>query len=190
EKLKVEPVAGLMWESKRLEGDRQSQPKPARNQFNKGKHPLSRAIVRQVFIGHNPITTENRVMSVLRGKILAPADGKYPFALAADDWGLLIIHNQRVRQAKGAPGDTRNRGEIELKQGWHEFELHHIDFGGEMRLSVAWERPDIAKFMVVPPNVFGSVITATSGRMERRDETLVADLSAELLAENYVENDY
>lgn len=183
------PTGGLLFETRRWDGQGDD-PRALKRAFERSKPVLGKAMIEQPFIGYNPATLEQRTVSRFAGTLFVPLDGTYLFAMAADDRGALYIDGNLQVQARGAPGDTRFNQKVELKRGHHEIEIYHADYGGEFRLSLGWQRPDMAKVDVIPKDAFGLLYPAEVGPLEHAKGQLVASLEMQYLAETFFADDY
>lgn len=183
------PTGGLLVETRRWDGNHNN-PKQLKQAFDGAKPVLGLSMIEHPFIGYNPSTDEQRTISRYTGRLFAPLDGEYTFAMAADDRGALYLNDKLVVEARGAVGDTRFNGKINLTRGQHDFVLYHADFGGEFRLSIGWQRPDQSSIEVIPRDAFGLLYPAEVGALEHSGQRLVADFTAEYLGETFFDNDF
>lgn len=183
------PTGGLLMETRRWDrkGD---QPRQLKETFERSEPVLGRTMIEQAFIGYNPNTTEQQTINRFTGRLFAPLDGEYTFAMAADDRGALYINGELIVEARGAPADTRFSGKVKLTRGQHDVVIYLADYGGEMRLSVGWRRPDQGKVDVIPRDAFGLLYPAEVGPLEHNQQQLVADFSMQYLGEIFFDNDY
>ena len=78
---------------------------------------------------------------VFRGKLEAPADGKYSFNVSSDDGTRLIIGGKTVIDHDGIHGTSSKGGSVDLKKGSHDLELQYFEGAGEETLALSWSGP-------------------------------------------------
>ncbi len=87
---------------------------------------------------------------VLRGWLLAPADGLYTLSLRTDDGSDLRLDGDLVIDADGLHGEGDDRAEVALAAGPHAIELRYFQKRGDRALGLWWEGPGFG-WEPVPP---------------------------------------
>ncbi|MEM1296247.1 MAG: PA14 domain-containing protein [Verrucomicrobiota bacterium] len=81
---------------------------------------------------------------VFSGKMILEKAGKYEFALASDDGSRLVIDGEGVVEHDGIhPMGNPRKGDVELQEGEHTFELRYFDGGGNTGLSLMVSGPGL-----------------------------------------------
>ena len=184
--------AGLLMEMKllRFEGlDSAQQMADAWKRLDKTE-PVGRRLIGRPFLGINFFAGQQQTITRLTGRLNAPVDGAYVFAVAADDRGALFIDDKPVVFCPHPIGDVRFKQTQNLTKGWHDFTFYHADAGAEYAFSVVWRRPDGGEFAIIPPEAFGTVLEATAGPLEEQNKTVTADLQALYQGESFFANNY
>ena len=181
---------GLLLEVKPLAGGSIDNAQQLEAAWNRGTTILGRAMVREPFLGTNPVADQVRSISKLSGSLYIVQPGEYLFAAAADDRAALFIDGKPVVYAPHLVGDIRFNAKVTLTQGRHDFVVYHANIGGDSRLSVAWQRPDMGTVGVVNKESLGVVSYAIPGAMEQVRKTLTADFDVEYLGESYAAGHY
>jgi hypothetical protein len=77
---------------------------------------------------------------VYEGRLFAPGDNMFMFALSSDDGSRFIIGDDVVINNDGLHGTEEKRGSIALAKGWHKFTLEWFNKAGgaslELRMGV------------------------------------------------------
>jgi len=88
---------------------------------------------------------KNQFGVVYTGKISAPKEGEYTFAVAGDDGVRLSIDGKKVVDHDGIhPSEEIKEGKAKLKAGEHDFRLEYFQATGESQLYAAWRGSDFA----------------------------------------------
>lgn len=86
---------------------------------------------------------KNQYGIVFSGKLQAPKDGEYTFALASDDGGRVFVDGKRVVDSDGIhPSRELKEGKIKLTAGNHNVRVEYFQAAGHADLYVAWSGPD------------------------------------------------
>lgn len=81
---------------------------------------------------------------VFSGKMILEKAGKYEFALASDDGSRLVIDGEGVVENDGIhPMGKPKKGDVQLQEGEHTFELRYFDGGGQTGLSLMVNGPGL-----------------------------------------------
>ncbi len=98
---------------------------------------------------------KNEFGVVYTGKLKAPSNGEYTFAIAGDDGVRLLIDGKKVVEHDGIhPADIREAA-VKLKAGDHDFRLEYFQAAANAQLFAAWRGPDFSMTPLskwVPPN--------------------------------------
>ena len=78
---------------------------------------------------------------IFQGKFRIAADGNYAFHLASDDGSRLLVDGQPVVDVDGIHPLTTRSGNVALKSGVHELQVHYFEQGGEQELRLEFEGP-------------------------------------------------
>ncbi len=180
---------GLLMEIKPT-GKLPSSGRELQDMYPREQRVMSRRVIGRPYLGNNLIGYRGATMTRLSGKLFAPIDGPYVFAVAANDRGALFIDGKLLVYCRTAVSDTRFQDRIALTRGWHDFEFLHADGGGEYIFAIAWKRPDMDKFDIIGREFFGMVLHASAGPLEQRDKPLTADMTCSYLGEAFFANEY
>jgi hypothetical protein len=85
-----------------------------------------------------------------------PADGTYTFRLTSDDGSRLYIDDTLVVDHDGLHGATSKDGAATLTAGYHAVRVEMFEAGGGQQLTLAWQPPGAAEFVVVPNSVLST----------------------------------
>jgi hypothetical protein len=182
----MEVRSGLLMETRVFNGGATHTFDQIRRAFDRGGPVLGQTLVDNAFLGFNPFDDHVQIVSRLTGAITAPTDGDYQFAMAVDDEGALYIDDQPTVLAHLGPGDTRYHATVHLAPGPHAFVLYHVNLSAGMYFSVGWQRPEARRVAVIGKQAFGNLYAdgnITVGPLEVRGKTLVADFTADRVAE-------
>src|SRR6185437_7495312 len=148
-----------------------------------------RTMIDTAFIGVNPFGPPARSITKYSGSLFAPLDGEYIFAMFVEDYGVLFLDGARVLGAKAGPADVSQQAKVRLKRGRHDFVLYQINTGLG-RLTLAWARPDMRGFIVIPRTTFGIYARGIAGAMEEFRKPAVADFALRYEAECFYADGY
>lgn len=82
---------------------------------------------------------KNQFGVVYTGKLKAPKDSEYTFAIAGDDGVRLLIDGKKVAEHDGIhPASDIKEGKVKLTAGEHDFRLEYFQGTGEAELYAAW----------------------------------------------------
>jgi PKD repeat protein len=151
---------------------------------------IGETMIERPFLGFNPFGEQDRTISKIIGSLFVPFDGDYVFAMSVVHDGALFLDGQPLLFAPIGPGDTRYHTTIHLNRGQHDFLLYHVNTGGDMRFTVGWQRPDMAKVDVISRDSFGVVFGTQIGALEQHDKTFLASFSVEQLGECFFADRY
>jgi azurin len=91
---------------------------------------------------------KNQYGVVYTGKLHAPKDGEYTFAVAGDDGVRILIDGKKVVEHDGIhPSAEIREGKTRLKAGDHDFRLEYFQAEGEAEVYASWRG---AEFAVTP----------------------------------------
>ncbi|WJK38635.1 DUF1080 domain-containing protein [Solwaraspora sp. WMMA2056] len=112
---------------------------------------------------------DNFVTHALANLHIATA-GTYTFRLTSDDGSRLYIDDAVVVDHDGLHGATSMDGAVTLTEGHHALRVEYFEAGGGQQLTLAWQPPGAADFVVVPSSVLstdaGVVRVTAPGRKE------------------------
>ena len=91
---------------------------------------------------------------VFKGYFNLKRNAKYTFFLNSDDGSKLFIDGKLVVNNDGKHGAKEVSGDVPLKRGMHEFEVHYFDYRGNEMLGVYLKAPGIAKRKMKPSELF------------------------------------
>jgi len=118
-------------------------------------------------------------LTLYSGLMAAPVDGTYELAVDAGGTAHLLIDGSLVLTAKGAARPAKvwkNRAQVRLKRGVHNFTVLHGERGGAQGIRVGWIRPGERRFSVMSGEAFarGNYVDAEAASLEVIDKPLVA----------------
>jgi hypothetical protein len=87
-------------------------------------------------------TKENDFGHSLKGFIQIEKRGTYEFQTTSDDGSRLLINGFPIVNNDGLHSRKTVSGDIPLKAGLHEIEVHFFERGGQESLEVKWKGPD------------------------------------------------
>lgn len=87
------------------------------------------------------------------GYLKIEEEGIYSFYVSSNDGSKLFINYIPVVDNDGTHGDFEKRGKMELKAGYHPFEVQYFDGGGSQALRVSYKGPGIAR-QIIPADKF------------------------------------
>ncbi|MHA3773384.1 PA14 domain-containing protein [Verrucomicrobiota bacterium sgz303538] len=86
---------------------------------------------------------KNQFGVVYTGKLNAPKDGDYTFAIAGDDGVRLLIDGKKVVEVDGIhPSSELKESKVKLAQGDHDVRVEYFQAAGEADLYVGWRGPE------------------------------------------------
>ncbi len=131
---------------------------------------------------------KNQFGVVYSGKLPAPKDGEYRFALASDDGGRLLIDGKKLIDNDGIhPSTTIKEAKVNLTAGDHNFRLEYFQGAGNAELYAAWSGPG---FMVTPLSKWQHPQALAPDGVKKEDETTGMPLavgSEPVIYRNFVE---
>ena len=105
---------------------------------------------------------KNQFGVVYTGKLNAPKDGEYTFAIAGDDGVRLSIDGKKVVEFDGIhPSAEIKEGKVKLKAGEHELRMEYFQATGESDIYAAWRSEDFTNTPLskwVHPNANGKAV--------------------------------
>ena len=75
------------------------------------------------------------------GFIKIPQDGLYTFYLSSNDGSALFLNNHQVINNDGLHSHREVVESISLRNGYHSFDLHYFQAGGDYSLNLFWSGP-------------------------------------------------
>ncbi len=125
---------------------------------------FGRSFVPQIFEGTHRHGRPADFLSRYSGWIQAPRDGRYEFAIVADNASFLLIDGRPVAEWPGWHGVEGSRhgqhgGSIELKRGAHPVEFWNVQATPGFSISLAWQTPGATRFTVMPAEAYVPVAT-------------------------------
>jgi tetratricopeptide (TPR) repeat protein len=156
------PRAGLVLETRtRADGpvDRLAQ---IQQLWQRATNTFGRTLVPQIFDGFHRHARTSDFLARYSGWFQAPKDGRYDFAIVADNASFLLVDNRPVAEWPGWHGVEGSRhgqhaGSIELKRGLHQIEFWNAQAGPGFSVSVAWIPPGATRFATIPAEAFAPV---------------------------------
>ena len=153
------PRAGLVLETRsRAEGpvDRLAQ---LQNLWQHATNTFGRTLVPQIYDGTHRLGRPVDFLSRYSGWFQAPKDGRYEFAIVADNASFLQIDSRPVAEWPGWHGvegarHGQHSGAIELKRGVHQIEFWNAQTIPGFAISVAWQLPGESRFAILPAEAF------------------------------------
>lgn len=182
--------AGLLLETRAWAGQPIDKIADMPSVFDASKPQIGREMLQRPYLGMNPFGPHDRTVSRLSGRVFAPLDGEYVFAVAADDRGGLYVDDKPVVFARYPAGDSRFQDRVYLKRGWHPFSLFHVNMSAEGLFGVFWRRPDMDKFEIIGRESFGLLAGVQVGPLEQVNHSLTADIVSEYKAEAFYAGNY
>jgi hypothetical protein len=158
------PRAGLVLETRsRADGpvDKLTQ---LQNLWQHATNTFGRSLVPNIYDGAHRHGRAVDFLSRYSGWFQAPKDGRYEFAIVADNASFLLIDNRPVAAWPGwhdveGSRHGQHNGAIEIKRGAHQIEFWNAQNAAGFAISVAWQPPGAAHFAVMPPEAFAPVAT-------------------------------
>ncbi|HOX39778.1 MAG TPA: PKD domain-containing protein [Candidatus Brocadiia bacterium] len=152
----------------------------ARAAFDASRRIMGVGFAPRVYQIFNPFGPNSDFIARYKGYATLPKDGRYTFALVADDAAYLLVDGKLVAQQP--PGQTpeqgrryRFTGSANLSGGPHLFECVHATKGGPI-CYVAVQQPGQERFDIMPPSVFGMPGEAGAAEIRKRASALVGDM--------------
>ncbi|MEA3210048.1 MAG: hypothetical protein QOE70_3105 [Chthoniobacter sp.] len=88
---------------------------------------------------------KNQFAVVYTGKLNAPKEAEYTFAIASDDGTRLLIDDKKVVEHDGIHPSTEIReGKVKLKAGEHVFRLEYFQAAGGAEVFASWKGADFS----------------------------------------------
>lgn len=147
----------------------------------------------QIFLGHNPFTGDEKVLSIFTGYLQCIKSGQYTFATTSRDSSFLLVDDHLVVEHGGQrepSGQSPVTGKVELKAGLHKVTYYHLNRRNDPICVAAWQPPGAARVWPIEPEAFGPVPAAKVGAMEQFGRPLSVDFIPEHLGETFVMNGY
>jgi len=148
--------------------------------LERSKVVYGRGIVRRIFSGFNPWGPSDHYMTIYRGWLWVPKDGKYRIATNSDESSFVFIDGRMVVAWAGRHGPTAVYGErnaeVQLKKGLHRIEYYHEETEGGQACVLGWWRPGDKRVYLVEQKYFPTFLETKVGRLQRYG----ADFSVEI----------
>jgi hypothetical protein len=113
---------------------------------------------REINDTENPYGPRNEnFLSIYKGMIYCPVDGRYAFGTDSDDSSFLLVDGVLVAQWPGGhnpEGKFTHFGRIELKAGMHKIEYYHVQTDGGTLARAGWQPPGAPGFTTIPEESF------------------------------------
>jgi cytochrome c len=114
----------------------------------------------------------------VEGYLNIPADGTYEFRVESDDGSLLFINGAQVVNNDGNHGRVPVDGKVELKTGFHPFQIRYFEAAGSAYLGFLWRPPGENSFRFVEGGtmmvVKGQVRTVAPGKKRIVDQQMAS----------------
>jgi len=150
-------------------------------------HIYGRAVVDKIFHGFNPFGPSDHYITIYRGWLWVPKDGKYRIATNSDDSSFVFIDGKMVVAWPGEHGPTAVYGErnaeIELTKGLHRIEYYHEERTGGQACVLGWWRPGDRRVSLVAEHFFPGFLRTKVGRLQKWGAGLVAEILARPVSE-------
>ncbi|MBI3828354.1 MAG: outer membrane protein assembly factor BamD [Planctomycetes bacterium] len=183
-----EPERGLWLETRRMNGGDCQNWDQMKDLVAKSGPAHGADAVRQVFVGWDPFSGQDRWVSVYKGWLNCKEEGDYTFATSSDDASFVFVDGKLAAQFPGwhgAEGQARHTGKLHLTGGAKRFEYYHVNGGGDGLMAAFWQPPGEKKIAQIPADAFTPVARGKAGALEVKDDPNALDLQAEWAGEGY-----
>ncbi|MBR11360.1 MAG: glycosyl hydrolase [Rickettsiales bacterium] len=121
-------------------------------QVLQGEAPFKGAIIPQLHIRNRSAfgeRTEHFGM-IVKGSINIPKTASYSFRVWSDDGSKVYVDGDEIIDNGGLHGTRARDGELYLKEGKHDLEIHYWQASADGVISFQWFNKDLGNFEVVP----------------------------------------
>ena len=129
---------------------------------------------REINDTENPYGPRNEnFLSIYKGMLYCPVDGRYAFGTDSDDSSFLLIDGVLVTQWPGGhnpEGKFTHFGRIELKAGMHKIEYYHVQTDGGTMARAGWQPPGAPSIVTIPEEAFVRELQTAATIVETRDQ--------------------
>ncbi|MBU0478536.1 PKD domain-containing protein [bacterium] len=132
----------------------------------------------------NPFGSNENYLSIYRGTIFCPLDGKYGFATNSDDASFLLVDGKLAvswpggheKEGKGRPliDKWTHQGEIYLEKGVHLIQYYQEEGTGTQLSRAGWKKPGDKDFMIIPKEAFIDKLKARQASLQAYGKPLNA----------------
>ena len=139
-----------------------------------GREPVSRGIARGIGlegVEHPPDGFALRFRATLQ----VPESGRWVFWTRSDDGSRLFLDGELVVRNDGVHPPQEARGEVELRSGPHDLEVHFFEATGGEELEVRWQAPGSPEAVPIPPEALlrpSEILLQPAGGMPAPDPRL------------------
>ena len=153
------PHAGLLLETRsRAEGPVEKLAQ-VQQLWQHATNTFGRSRVPNIFDGSHRHGRSADFISRYSGWFQAPVAGRYGFAIIADNASFLLIDGAPVVEWPGwhnvdGARYGQHSGTVELSRGRHQLEFWNVQGTSQFVISLAWQPPNEARFVILPPEAF------------------------------------
>ncbi|MFH1905140.1 MAG: PKD domain-containing protein [bacterium] len=132
----------------------------------------------------NPFGSNENYLSIYRGTIFCPLDGKYGFATNSDDASFLLVDGKLTaswpggheKEGRGRPliDKWTHQGEIYLEKGVHLIQYYQEEGTGTQLSRAGWKKPGDKDFMIIPKEAFIDKLKARQASLQTYGKPLNA----------------
>ncbi len=156
------PHSGLVLETRSRADGAVDKLTHVQNLWQHATNTFGRSLVPNIYDGTHRHGRPADFLSRYSGWFQAPRDGRYEFAVVADNASFLLIDSRPVAEWPGWHGVEGSRhgqhnGGIELTRGAHQIEFWNVQNTGGFSIRVAWQLPGESRFVVMPSEAFAPV---------------------------------
>lgn len=189
EKIKVEetPRVGLIMETRSRPPGPCNSWKDFKRLLDVSKQIYGRGVVPKIFHGFNPWGPSDNYITIYRGWLWVPKNGRYRIATNSDDSSFVFIDGKLIVAWPGEHSASAVYGErnatVELKRGLHRIEYYHEETRGGQACVLGWWRPGDKLVRLVGRDFFPTFLPTKVGRLQKYNANLVAEIYARPLSE-------
>ncbi|WP_421877480.1 family 16 glycoside hydrolase [Marinoscillum sp.] len=120
-----------------------------------GEAPFKGAVIPQLHIRSNTAFGDQRedVAMIAKGSLIIPKTASYSFRIVSDDGSKVYINGEEIIDNGGPHGTRARDGEVYLKAGKHDLEIHYYNGAADGVISFQWFNKDLGNFEVVPESM-------------------------------------
>ena len=178
------PRAGLVLETRaRTAGPVDSLPQ-LQSLWQHATNTFGRSLVPNIYDGTHRHGRPVDFLSRYSGWFQAPHDGRYEFAIVANNASFLLVDGRSVAEWPGWHGVEGARlgqhgGFVDLTRGAHQLEFWNVQNAPGFAIGVAWQPPGDLRFAIMPPEAFAPVASfcATAVRDDQAAAAIAWDVA-------------